>query len=195
MFSKISRYRKLPNVVAPDAEGRQLPSRELRLLPAVTGTYLHTVTAGDRLDQLANQYYSQPLQWWNIADANPNFLSPLSLLGQGAVLTTRFPVSVRRGLPFWSNLVPVLKAIIGVEDVKVEEEVQLVQQQVTTGGQTITAWVEQVAWVVVVTYNGVNVTAAALAQAIATTGNFDVMPFVSVGQIGQGIIIPPKPIG
>ena len=193
MFSKISRYRKLPNVVAPDAEGRQLPSRELRLLPTVTGTYLHTVTAGDRLDQLANQYYSQPLQWWNIADANPAFLSPLALLAQDAVTTTRFSVSIS-GTPPWSKLCAALQAIVGVENVAMEEDVQLVQQKVTVAGQTITAWVEQIAWVVIVTYNRVNVTTENLTSAIEAAG-FTAGPFVDINQVGQQIIIPPKPIG
>lgn len=193
MFSKISRYRKLPNVVAPDAEGRQLPSRELRLLPTVTGTYLHTVAAGDRLDQLANQYYSQPLQWWNIADANPAFLSPLALLAQDAITTTRFSVSIS-GTPPWSKLFAALQAIVGVENVAIEEDVQLVQQNVTIAGQTITAWVEQIAWVVIVTYNRVNVTTEDLTSAIEAAG-FTAGPFVDINQVGQEIIIPPKPIG
>jgi hypothetical protein len=193
MFNKISRYRKLPTVVVPDAEGRQLPSSELRLLPTVTGSYLHTVALGDRLDALANQYYRQPLQWWNIADANPAFLSPLALLSQDSVTTTRFPVSVG-GTPPWSNLFPALQAVVGVENIAVEQEVQLVQQQVTVAGQTITAWVEQITWVVVVTYNNVNVTAEALTSVIEAVG-FQVMPFVDVNQVGQDIIIPPKPIG
>jgi hypothetical protein len=193
MFSKISRYRKLSNVVVPDAEGRQLPSRELRLLPTVTGSYQHTVAAGDRLDQLANQYYSQPLQWWNIADANPAFLSPLALLAQDVVATTRFSVSIT-GTPPWSTLFAALQAIVGVENVAVEEDVQLVQQQVTVGAQTITAWVEQIAWVVIVTYNQVNVTTESLTSAIEGAG-FTAGPFVDVNQVGQEIIIPPKPIG
>ena len=78
MFSKISRYRKVPIVTAPDALGRLLAATDLRLLPNVSGDFRHTVDAGDRLDQLAYKYYSQPLQWWNICDANPEFLSPLA---------------------------------------------------------------------------------------------------------------------
>ncbi|MGA7410470.1 MAG: hypothetical protein WBW33_08285 [Bryobacteraceae bacterium] len=193
MFSKISRYRKLPNVVAPDAEGRQLPSRELRLLPTVTGSYLHTVSMGDRLDQLANEYYSQPLQWWNIADANPTFLSPLALLGDDAVITTRFTVSVSATLPS-SGLFATLQAVVGVESASVEEDVQLVQQQVTVAGQTISAWVERTTWVVVVAYNKVNVTAHALISAIETAG-LPVTALADMNQVGQEIVIPPKPIG
>ncbi len=98
MFTKISRYYKVPDVAVPDAQGRVLASKDLRLLPEVTGTFRHRVQAGDRLDHLAHKYYSQPLQWWHICDANPEFLSPLALLGEEAIVTARFPL---RGL--WSK--------------------------------------------------------------------------------------------
>jgi hypothetical protein len=193
MFSKISRYRKLPDITAPDAKGRVLASRELRLLPTVTGTFQHTIDSGDRLDQLAYKYYSQPLQWWNISDANPQFLSPLQLIGREVLVTTQFPVSVT-GNPPWGNLFQALAAVLGVEDVQIEEDVELVQQQVTVGLQTINAFVEQFSRAVVVTYNRLNVTAATLASAIEAVG-FVVMPFVDINQIGQEIIIPPQPVG
>lgn len=60
MFSKISRYRKLPDVVAVDAQGRRLESKGLRLLPELTGTFLHTVEAGDRLDHSPTSITSSP---------------------------------------------------------------------------------------------------------------------------------------
>jgi hypothetical protein len=193
VFSKISRYRKLPNVTALDAQGRLLASKELRLLPQVTGTFRHTVDSGDRLDQLGYKYYSQPLQWWNIADANPKFLSPLALIGKDAVVTTRFPVDIA-GVPPWSSLLQALQSVLGVEDVEIEEDTQLVQQTVVVGGQTITAFVEQFTRFVLVTYNRLSVTPAALATSIAAVG-FTVMPFVDADQVGQEIIIPPQPVG
>jgi hypothetical protein len=133
------------------------------------------------------------LQWWNIADANPAFLSPLALIGKDAVVTTRFPLNVTAA-PLWTNLFVAVRAVLGVEDVEMEENVQLVPQQVTVSGQTITAIVEKFSWAVLVTYNRLNVTAATLATAIEAAGS-SVMPFVEVSQLGQEIIIPPKPIG
>src|SRR5262252_9662649 len=114
MFSKISRYRKLPDVTSPDAQGRTLSAKSLRLLPDVTGTFVHTINAGDRLDQLAYKYYSQPLQWWNICDGNPEFLSPLSLLGGDAVVTTSFPVTASDPPP-WAALFNALRDVLGIE--------------------------------------------------------------------------------
>lgn len=191
MFSKISRYCKIPDLTAPEAQGRQLASKDLRLLPHVTGTFRHTVNAGDRLDQLAYKYYSQSLQWWHICDANPDFLSPLELLGKDAILTTRFPVTVS-GTPPWTAVFSALQAMTGVEDVQVSEDVHLAPRQVIVSGQTITTLMEEFARAVIVTYNRLNVTAAALAAAIEAAG-FQVAPYTDIGQVGQEILIPPKP--
>lgn len=79
MFSRISRYRKLADVVTTDAKGRKLASKSLRLPPEVSGTFLHTVEEVDRLDHLAYKYYKQPRKWWRICDANPEFMSPQAL--------------------------------------------------------------------------------------------------------------------
>lgn len=196
MFNKISRYRKVPNVTATDAKGRVLASKDIRLLPPVTGTFLHTVDAGDRLDQLAYKYYREPLQWWNISDANSGFLSPLALLGKDAIVTTRFPVTVA-GAPPWAKLFAATQALVGVEDVEAEEEVELVPQQkeITAGGPKITVLVEQFSRAVLVTYNRLNLTAATLSTTIAAVGFQIAQQFVDVGQVGQEIVIPPKPIG
>ena len=64
MFSKISRYRKLPDTVSSDARGRSLQSKTLRLLPEVSGEFRHTVEEVDRLDHLAYKYYRQSRKWW-----------------------------------------------------------------------------------------------------------------------------------
>jgi hypothetical protein len=193
MFSKISRYRKVPNVTAPDAQGRLLAAKDLRLLPDVSGDFRHTVDAGDRLDQLAYKYYSQPLQWWNICDANPEFLSPLELLGKVAVVTTRFPVTVSTAPP-WAALFRAVQAMPGVEDVQISEDIQLVPQQITVGGQTITVFTESFSQAVLVTHNRLNVTAATLAAGIEAAG-FTVTPFTDLDQLGREITIPPKPVG
>jgi hypothetical protein len=180
-------------VAAPDAQGRTLAATDLRMLPAVTGTFRHTVESGDRLDQLAYTYYSQPLQWWNICDANPLFLSPLALLGKDAIVTTSFPVTVS-GTPPWAALFPSIRGLLGVEDVEIAEETQLVPTQVTVAGQTATVLIENFTRSVLVTYNRLNISAATLAASIEAAG-FGVAPFADLDQVGQEIVIPPKPIG
>lgn len=115
MFSKISRYRSLPNVVTVDAKGRALASKSLRLLPEAPGTFLHTVEEADRLDHVAYKYYEQPRNWWHIVDANPAFLSPLALLGSGPLATVQIPLTWVGTAPTWSDLLRVLQQTVGVE--------------------------------------------------------------------------------
>lgn len=191
MFSKISRYRNVPDVTAPDAKGRMVAAKDVRLLPEVSGTFRHTVKAGDRLDQLAYRYYGKPLQWWNICDANPDFLSPLAAVGAEPVVTAFFPVTVA-GAPPWAALFRTVPAIVGVEDVQTVDDVTLVPQQTTIGGQTLTVLTEQFSRGVLVTYNRLTVTASAIAAGITAAG-FQVAPFSELGQVGQEIVIPPKP--
>lgn len=115
MFSRISRYRKLPDVVTVDARGRVLASRALRLPPATPGTFLHTVEGGDRLDHLGFKYYDQSRDWWRIADANPAFLSPQALLGGTPRRTIEVPVAWEGASPPWSELLRSLRERPGVE--------------------------------------------------------------------------------
>ena len=117
MFSKSSRYRKLPNVVTTDVRGRVMESRQLRLPPMVTGERLHTVKEGDRLDHLAHMYYRKPQKWWRICDANPAFLSPRALLGKGPHHTVRFSVIWNGPVPPWPELMQSISQASGVEEV------------------------------------------------------------------------------
>jgi hypothetical protein len=195
MFSKISRYRKLADVVMTDAKGRKLASKSLRLLPEVSGTFLHTVTEGDRLDHLAYKYYKQPRKWWRICDANPEFMSPQALLGKEPIVTTRFPLIFNddQGQPPWAKLLEKLPKMVGVEDLKVEEEVVLVEEARMVGERRITVYVEQFKRAVIVTYNQMNVSAEALAAAISDVG-FEVGEPGNIGRVGKQIVIPPDTV-
>ncbi len=116
MFSKISRYRSLPQVVTVDARGRLVRSTSLRPLPAVDGVLEHTVQTVDRLDQLANRYYRQPRDWWRICDANSRMEAPHALLGRDAWQVAVVPVTWEGAGPRWSALVRALDALPGVRD-------------------------------------------------------------------------------
>jgi hypothetical protein len=189
VFSKLSRYRRVPDVTVPDAHGRVVFAKDIRPLPEVTGTYTHTVEAGDRLDQLAWTYYGQPLQYWRICDANPEFLSPLALVGQEPLSTTRFPVTAPAGDPPWAAVLAAVSARIGVEAVSVVEDVTLVPERQTVAGQPVIVTVERFARAVVVAYNRVTVDAIALAAVISGAG-FTVGPPVEVEQVGRPIVVP-----
>lgn len=190
VFSKLSRYRRVPDTAVPDARGRVLAAKDIRLLPDVIGTFRHTVDAGDRLDQLSYSYYGEPLQYWHICDANPQFLSPLALLDKEPVTTARFPVQVVSGDPPWASALSALSARVGVEHVTVEEDVDLVEQRPPDSGQQVTVVVKRFIRALLVTYNGVNVDADTLSAVIEAAG-FTVGPPVVRGQLGQQIVIPP----
>jgi hypothetical protein len=194
MVSKISRYRQVPDVTALDAQGRVLATKDLRLLPQVSGTFHHSVQAGDRLDHLSYKYYGHSLKWWRICDANPDCLSPLALLGQEAIATASFPVITGAGAPPWAALFHTLGAVLGVEGVQVLEDVELVPQEQMIGGTTVTVTVERYTWEVRVTYNRLNVTMETLANLIETAG-LSVGEPVQIGQLGQEIVIPPAAMG
>jgi hypothetical protein len=194
VFTKLSRYRRVPDIAVPDASGRVVAAKDIRPLPDVTGTFRHTVDAGDRLDTLAYSYYGEPLQYWHICDANPQFLSPLALLDSEPVTTTRFPVTVPSGDPPWAAALRALSATVGVEDATVDEDVTLADERQTVGGQPVTVVVKRFSRAVLVTYNRLTVDSAALAAVIAAAG-FVVGAPVDSGQLGQQIVIPPAVSG
>jgi hypothetical protein len=116
MFSRVSRYRPLPDAAVPDARrARLMESRALRLLPDTPGTFLHVLQQGERLDHLAHKYYEQPREWWRIVDANPAFLSPRALMGAEPRATVRIPVAWTGPYAPWSVLLRALLQMPGVE--------------------------------------------------------------------------------
>lgn len=189
MFSRISRYHKLPDVVTTDSSGRTLASKTLRRLPQVSGTFAHTVEDGDRLDHLAYKYYQQSRNWWRMNDANPEFLSPQALLGKEPIVTDRFSVTFAGAQPPWITVVRNLTQQVGVEAVIVVEDLHLTTQQVSVAGQTVIVNVEQFERAILVTYNQLNILASALASVMTASG-FVVRPPERIGRVGVEIIIP-----
>ncbi|MBL4901397.1 MAG: hypothetical protein JKY62_01940 [Desulfocapsa sp.] len=118
MFFKISRYRKLPDIVTSDAKGRTLQLKPLRLLPEVSGTFRHTIEEVDRLDHLAYKFYKQSRKWWRICDANPEFMCPQALLGKDSIPTIIFTLSREGAIAPWSELTRALSNTVGIENVQ-----------------------------------------------------------------------------
>jgi hypothetical protein len=194
MFSRISRYWIVPDIAVPDAQGRVLPAKDIRLLPSVTGTFQHVVSQGDRLDQLAYTYYSQPLNWWHICDANPGILSPLALLDSEPVVTTQLTLADGDGSPPWADLLREVAALAGVERVEIVDDVQLVPESQQVNGQQVTVIVEVPVRAIQVTYNRLVTSPAAISGAISQAG-LTPGPGVDMGQLGQQIVIPPAVTG
>jgi hypothetical protein len=191
MFSKISRYRKLSDVITTDTAGRALTSREVRPIPEVTGAFLHTIEETDRLDHLSYKFYKQPRKWWRIVDANPQFPSPQALLGKEPFVTYRFPVTVPAapaGLP-WAGLLDILRNRIGVEDATLEEEPVLYEIDIPHEGAMKTITMEKLDATIVVTFNRLIESDSDLVDCIEKSG-FEVGGPVNIGRIGKRINIP-----
>jgi hypothetical protein len=193
MADKLSRYRGVPATAEPDAAGRIVAGVDIRLLPPTTGTFRHTVDAGDRLDHLAAAFYGRPTQYWRICDANPEVLSPLELLDDDPVITTRLPVTVA-GVPPWAALRGALTALVGVEDVAVVEEFSLHADRVEVDGRPVQIVVERPDRAVVVRHNRFTVRVQDLVRVVGEAG-FAVGPVGTVGRLGQPIVIPPATAG
>ena len=85
MFTATSRYASVADATYQDASGRQVSYKVLRVIPTAPALLLHTVVQEDRLDLVANTYYSDPEQFWRICDAN-FALRPDDLLQVGSQL-------------------------------------------------------------------------------------------------------------
>jgi nucleoid-associated protein YgaU len=70
MIFKGSRYESVGVAQVNDASGKAISALRIRVIPTRPAGYLHTVTAGDRIDLLAYKYYSNPEKFWLIGDAN-----------------------------------------------------------------------------------------------------------------------------
>lgn len=180
MFFRGSRYRDLPDEVTVDVEGRRLPSRSLRLLPEVSGQFRHSIDATDRLDHLAFKYYKQPRKWWQLCDANPEFLSPLEMLGKTPIETHYIPMCYQppakprtngcdAANPPWGVLLADLRKMLGVIDASLADD--------ESG--------------VVVVHNRLNVDAETLARAIEEHLGFTTEQPRSLGRLAKKIVIPP----
>jgi hypothetical protein len=195
MAIRISRYNKLPEEVVVDSDGRSLQSTSLRMLPEVTGIFEHTVHDGDRLDHLAFKYYKEPRKWWRICDANPLFLSPLALLGKEVIVTMRIPLTIAQGMqPPWSQLIKLLQGSVGIEDVQIIEDVNLIAQQQMVEEEEITFYSEQIERSVMVEFNSLNISTEQVNALIASTA-FEVGQPEFIGRVGKKIIIPPNVTG
>jgi nucleoid-associated protein YgaU len=86
MFFEGSRYRRTPDTVLTDADGRAHPLKTLREPVATEEALVYTVRQGDRLDLLAHRFFHDSRKWWLIADANPQHLTLEEMLVPGRQL-------------------------------------------------------------------------------------------------------------
>ncbi|QKW08714.1 hypothetical protein HUT18_22390 [Streptomyces sp. NA04227] len=95
-YPRSSRYHDAEIGVHRQADGSEVRYTKRRLLPPLDATpdedtTPHTVNAGERPDLLAQRYFGDPGQWWQIADANP-VLDPQELTDEpGQVIDIPLP--------------------------------------------------------------------------------------------------------
>lgn len=73
LFAPNSRYYGLQTTTMEGPDGRPITYLLRRFVPSpdrFTLLQLHTVSPGERLDNLASQYLGDPEQFWRICDAN-----------------------------------------------------------------------------------------------------------------------------
>ena len=98
LFPPTSRYHGVDTAVLETADGTKLVYLRRRLVPPPERFALlqeHTVTQGDRLDNLATQYLGDPEQFWRLCDANAA-IRPDELL---ETIGRRLRITLPEGLP------------------------------------------------------------------------------------------------
>jgi hypothetical protein len=73
MIDPESRYRDTPTAEHLSPTGRRIVHLRRRFIPSATALVpiaRAVVTEGDRLDLVAGRAIGDPLQWWQVADAN-----------------------------------------------------------------------------------------------------------------------------
>lgn len=190
MKPRKSRYLKLPAAVTIDSRGRSVSAVSPRMLPTVSGTFLHTIEDGDRLDHLAFKYYRQPTRWWRICDANPDFMSPDALLGKDPFLTLFIPLHPRREVPAWHSLLKRLSGLVGVEEVEIVDDIRLVERTFEHDGHGSGYLGEHPDRGVIICYNRLNLSRKAVIHEITSAG-FNIGDPRELGRVGKRIVIPP----
>ena len=96
-FPVTSRYHAIETTTLETPGGKTIAYLRRRFIPSPESFALlqeHTVTQGDRLDNIANQYLGDPTQFWRIADAN-NAMRPDDLTDEiGRILRITQPEGI-----------------------------------------------------------------------------------------------------
>jgi len=94
MFEQTSRYFAIEKAIYTAPDGREIIYVRRRFLPDAASEVTlaeHTVTQGERLDNITARYLSDPEQFWRVCDAN-NAMRPEELTDEiGRRLRISFP--------------------------------------------------------------------------------------------------------
>lgn len=97
-FPPTSRYHAIEIATFVSPDGTEIAFLRRRFLPAVDRFALlqeHTVTQGDRLDNITARYLGDPLQFWRVCDAN-EAMNPPDLTAE---VGRRLRITMPEGVP------------------------------------------------------------------------------------------------
>jgi hypothetical protein len=95
-FPITSRYYGIETAEAEAADGRKIVYLRRRFVPEperFATLFEHTVTEGERLDQIAAAYLDDPEQFWRICDAN-GAVDPAELTGTNRQVRITMPEGI-----------------------------------------------------------------------------------------------------
>lgn len=98
LFPPNSRYHGIETATLETADGREIVYLRRRIVPKSSEFSLlqeHAVVEGDRLDNLAAQYFTDPLIYWRICDAN-DAIRPRDLVSESG---RRLRITLPKGIP------------------------------------------------------------------------------------------------
>ena len=102
-FPPTSRYYGIETATMETKDGESIVYLRRRFVPQPERFSLlqqHTVTEGDRLDNITNQYLGDPEQFWQLCDAN-NVLHPEELTES---IGFKIQITLPEGIPGYKNV-------------------------------------------------------------------------------------------
>jgi len=103
MFPENSRYHNTEKTKFKTAEGKTIVYLQRRFVPPAENfdqIQEHTVTGGDRLDNVSARYLDDPELYWRVADAN-NAMTPAELTEQ---VGRKLRITLPEGIPGPANV-------------------------------------------------------------------------------------------
>ena len=103
MFPENSRYQNTEKAKFKTAEGKTIVYLQRRFVPPAENfdqIQEHTVTGGDRLDNVSARYLDDPELYWRVADAN-NAMKPAELTEQ---VGRKLRITLPEGIPGPANV-------------------------------------------------------------------------------------------
>lgn len=77
-----SRYKSTGTYTGTDTSGNSQEGLQLRAIPKTGGFFFYTPRPGERLDHVADKFFSDPKKFWKICDASDH-MDPFDVVTPG----------------------------------------------------------------------------------------------------------------